>query len=81
MNYKVIRDFYDLEDNNRYYEENGLYPREGLSPSKERIDLLLSNKNNQARPVLEEINTKVEADKNTVKKKETKDTKKKSNKK
>ena len=41
MNYTVIKPFQDLEDNKRLYE-TGVYPREGLKPSEERTQFLLS---------------------------------------
>ena len=40
--YKVIKNFLDGEDNKQAYGANGgLYPREGLSPSSERVQVLV----------------------------------------
>ena len=41
MLYVVIKDFQDLEDNKRYNEKDGYYPRKGLVPSDERVKLLV----------------------------------------
>ena len=52
--YKVISDFYDLEDDRRagnrppiyqYYRVGDIYPRNGILPSKERIEELSGIKN------------------------------------
>lgn len=40
--YKIFR---DLEDNDYIYKQNDIYPREGLTPTKERIKELSSKKN------------------------------------
>lgn len=40
--YKVIKNFLDGEDNKQAYGANGgLYPREGLNPSSERVQSLI----------------------------------------
>jgi len=40
--YKVVKSFKDLEDNNFMYgAPNGLYPREGLEVSKDRINKII----------------------------------------
>lgn len=40
--YKVIKNFLDGEDNKQAYGSNGgLYPREGLNPSSERVQKLV----------------------------------------
>lgn len=43
--YKVIRDFKDKKDKKRIYRKGDTYPREGYTPSQERVDELLSGKN------------------------------------
>lgn len=40
MLYPVTKDFIDLEDNKRLNEVDNWYPRKGLEPSEERIQLL-----------------------------------------
>ncbi|OFO50068.1 MULTISPECIES: hypothetical protein [Nosocomiicoccus] len=57
--YPVIQNFSDLDDNNRIYiAGRDKYPRKGYKPTKERIKVLQSSKNNQKRPVIgDEIKT------------------------
>jgi hypothetical protein len=43
--YKVIKDFTDLEDNRHVYRTGDRFPRDGVEVSKERVDLLASDKN------------------------------------
>ena len=51
MKYKVIKFFMDGQDNNRSYIPGNIYPREGLTPSEERI-AELSSKNNRLGEIL-----------------------------
>ena len=55
MKYKVLRFFEDLQDENYYYETGSIYPRDGLTPSQERINELASAENKQGIPLIEEI--------------------------
>lgn len=55
MKYKVLRFFNDLQDDYYYYETGSVYPRDGLSPSQERIDELASADNKQGIPLIEPI--------------------------
>ena len=55
MKYKVLRFFNDLQDENYYYETGSTYPRDGLTPSQERINELASAENKQGIPLIEEI--------------------------
>lgn len=41
MAYKVIQTFRDKEDNNSLCRSGEIYPREGLSPTKERLKTLI----------------------------------------
>ena len=50
--YKAVEYFTDLQDNNYAYREGDTYPREGYTPTKERIEELASNKNIRKRPVI-----------------------------
>lgn len=50
--YEVIATFEDLQDNRHRYQAGDEYPREGLSPSKERIEELATNKNRLGRPFI-----------------------------
>lgn len=40
MAYEVIKNFIDLEDNNRLNEAGQPYPREGYEPSEERVQYI-----------------------------------------
>ena len=50
--YKVLVNFYDLEDKNHLYRANGTYPREGYTPKAERIALLAGDKNKFGAPLI-----------------------------
>lgn len=41
MTYIVIRNIIDTKDNNRFYEEGDIFPREGFEVSKDRIAELI----------------------------------------
>lgn len=51
--YKVIRHFTDLQDNEYPYYEGDIFPRDGLSVSKERIKELMGSNNKQHRALIE----------------------------
>ncbi|MBO5384556.1 MAG: hypothetical protein J6A30_09675 [Ruminococcus sp.] len=51
--YKVIRYFTDLQDKEYAYQVGDTYPREGLSPTDERIAELSSSQNRQGTPLIE----------------------------
>lgn len=53
--YKAIELFTDLQDNGYKYQAGDVYPRQGLKPTKKRINELLSDSNRRGRPVIEEI--------------------------
>lgn len=63
MKYKVIRAFADLQDCNHIYSDGDEYPRKGYSPSKDRINELLTDKNRIQKPLIQlvEASTVVEA--------------------
>lgn len=65
--YKAIENFKDLLDNEYKYRAGDAFPRSGYTPSAERINELLSDKNKRGRAVIEEVkdsfmNEPVEAD-------------------
>ena len=45
--YRVIKGFFDLQDNGHWYEAGDLYPREGRKPTEKRIAELAGAKNRQ----------------------------------
>lgn len=53
--YKVIKYFTDLQDEGYAYQVGDTYPREGLSPTDERIAELSSSRNRQEKPLIEAI--------------------------
>jgi len=53
--YKAIELFTDLQDSGYKYQAGDVYPRQGLNPTKKRINELLSKANRRGRPVIEEI--------------------------
>ncbi len=52
--YKALVLFRDTWDEGHIYQPGEAYPREGYTPSKERVELLLSDRNKQGRPVIAE---------------------------
>lgn len=50
---KVIKKFTDLQDGNHVYNVGDVYPREGYTPSEERIAELASDNNKQGVPLIE----------------------------
>ena len=56
--YRVIRHFTDLQDNGYPYLEGDVYPRDGLSVTKERIAELSGKNNKQKRPLIQKVKEK-----------------------
>ena len=55
MKYRVIKMFTDLQDKEYAYQVGDTYPREGLSPTDERIAELSGSRNRQGKPLIEAI--------------------------
>lgn len=53
MGYKVIHPFRDYQDNNYPYEIGMKYPRAGIFPTEERIEMLSTSANNLKTPLIE----------------------------
>ena len=51
--YKVIKYFTDLQDNNYAYHVGDIYPREGIDPKPSRIAELSSASNRRGVPLIE----------------------------
>lgn len=64
--YKVIRYFTDLQDDEYIYREGDTYPREGLTPTTERIVELSTNRNLQGVPLIKKVEEPVESIENDV---------------
>ena len=56
--YKVISHFTDLQDSGYTYLEGDVYPRDGLSVTKERIAELSGKRNKQKRPLIQKVKEK-----------------------
>lgn len=59
--YKAIEYFTDLQDNCYEYKVGDTYPREGYTPSEERIEELASDKNKRGRAVIELVSASKKA--------------------
>ena len=55
MEYKVLKFFMDGQDHNYSYIPGKIYPREGLTPSEERIAELASTKNRLGEILIEPV--------------------------
>ena len=53
--YKVIKYFVDLQDSNHEYNAGDVYPREGYTPTAERIAELAGSYNLQKQPLIEKV--------------------------
>lgn len=51
--YKVIKHFIDLHDNDHSYNEEDIFPREGVDVSEERLKELAGSDNKQHTPLIE----------------------------
>ena len=56
--YKVVETFADLKDFNYIYNVGDIYPREGMSPTPERIEELSTSKNRLRIPLIKEVSDK-----------------------
>ena len=56
--HKVIRKFFDLQDNDHMYSEGDIFPHNNMEVGQERIEELLSNRNKMGVPLIEEIEEK-----------------------
>jgi hypothetical protein len=53
--YRVIKYFTDMQDNNHPYKVGDEYPRKGVCVLPSRIKELMSKKNRQGEPLIEEV--------------------------
>jgi len=53
--YEVFKDFKDLEDKGHIYRAGDSYPREGSSPTDERIESLASENNKRKEALIQVI--------------------------
>lgn len=53
MQYRVIRFFHDLQDNEHPYNVGDIFPREGAQPTERRIAELSGSGNKQGKPLIE----------------------------
>lgn len=55
MSYKVIHNFFDLQDNNHPYQVGDKFPRQGAVASENRLKELSSANNRQGKPLIENV--------------------------
>lgn len=55
MMYRVVNNFIDLQDRYTAYQKGENYPKTGATPSKTRIDELMTNNNRLKMPLIEEV--------------------------
>ena len=55
MAYIVIKEYVDLDDRHHFYHEGDAYPREGYTPSEDRVNALLSGKNAMGVPFIRHV--------------------------
>lgn len=60
MSYKVIESFTDLQDRNYVYITGETYPRNGYTPSDERVAELSSESNKLGYPLIKKVDGPVE---------------------
>ena len=53
MSYKVIHNFFDLQDNNHPYQVGDKFPRHGAVVSENRLNELSGANNRQCKPLIE----------------------------
>ena len=53
--YKVVAEFYDLQDNFKHYLPGDTFPHDGIAVSESRLEYLASNRNNCGHPVIERV--------------------------
>lgn len=56
----IYKAFKDLEDDNYLYKKGDTYPREGLKPTKKRINELSSKKNKIGEVLIEAVKVEKE---------------------
>lgn len=56
--YKVVKNFFDLQDNAHVYYAGDTFPREGVKVSAERVTYLAGSGNRLGVPVIEEVKEK-----------------------
>ena len=53
--YRAVVDFFDLHDNNRFYEAGESFPRPNYEPGAERIAELAGCNNRMGHPLIEQV--------------------------
>lgn len=65
--YRVVHEFYDLQDSCKYYLPGDTFPREGLSVSDERLEMLASDRTTLGVPVIVKVEDEKPAPRKRVK--------------
>lgn len=59
MKYTVLSEFADLQDEKHVYGIGDVYPREGYTPTAERVDELSTGKNLLHKPLIQKVEDEV----------------------
>lgn len=59
MKYTVLSEFADLQDEKHVYGIGDVYPREGYTPTAERVDELCTGKNLLHKPLIQKVEDEV----------------------
>lgn len=66
--YQVIVEFYDLQDKSKHYFPGDTFPRDGLTVSEERLEMLASDRTALGVPVIKKVEDEKPATRKRVKK-------------
>jgi len=66
--YRVVHEFYDLQDSCKRYLPGDTFPREGLIVSEERLEMLASDRTTLGVPVIKKVEDEKPAPRKRVKK-------------
>lgn len=56
--YTVLHTFYDLKDCEHLYNAGESYPRDGYTPTDERVEELLTERNRMGKPMIQAVSEK-----------------------
>ena len=66
--YRVVHEFYDLQDSFKHYIPGDTFPRDGLTVSEERLEMLASDRTSLGVPVIAKVEDEKPAPRKRVKK-------------
>ena len=65
--FKVIAEFYDLQDSGRRYLPGDTFPRQGLTVTADRLEMLASGNNRCGYPLIAKVEDETPAESETTK--------------